>query len=58
MYQILIEMYGIELHIMQLYREKRKAVEVFKGKHSESYSKLPRHAELLQARNPGTMVKI
>lgn len=56
-YQILAKKYDIVPHMMQLYKAKRKELEGFEGKHSDSYSKLPRYVEIFRAGNHGATVK-
>ncbi|KAH7865138.1 hypothetical protein Vadar_002763 [Vaccinium darrowii] len=57
--QILLHQnYGIEASRIQLYREKRKALEVIEGNHSHSYPLLTTYASEVRKSNPGSLVKM
>nr|XP_027103008.1 uncharacterized protein LOC113724288 [Coffea arabica] len=50
--------YGVHPSKQQVYRAKQKAREEIEGKHSESYSKLPKYVVLLRQHNPDSVCKI
>ncbi|XP_071922607.1 uncharacterized protein [Coffea arabica] len=45
--------YGVKPNKMQIFRAKNKALAKIEGTHAESYSKLPKHAELFRAQKLG-----
>ncbi|KAF7154271.1 hypothetical protein RHSIM_Rhsim01G0131900 [Rhododendron simsii] len=55
---LLHQKYGIEASRIQLYRAKRKALEVIEGNHSDSYPLLTTYASEVRKSNPGSLVKI
>ena len=50
--------YGVRPNKMQIFRAKNKALAEIEGTHAESYTKLPRYAELLRKYNPNSICKI
>ena len=50
--------FGVRCCKTRLYRARRKIQDKLEGDHSGSYDKLPKYAEILRKRNPGTLVKI
>ncbi|XP_027157964.1 uncharacterized protein LOC113759586 [Coffea eugenioides] len=50
--------YGVRPSKMQIFRAKNKALAEIEGIHAESYTKLPRYAELLRKYNPNSICKI
>lgn len=55
---LLHQKYGIEASRIQLYRAKRKGLEVIEGNHSDSYPLLTTYASEVRKSNPGSLVKI
>nr|XP_027109180.1 uncharacterized protein LOC113729052 [Coffea arabica] len=49
---------GVKPSKMQVFRAKNKAPAKIEGTHAESYSKIPRYAELLRNNNPNNICKI
>ncbi|XP_027184204.1 uncharacterized protein LOC113782512 [Coffea eugenioides] len=47
--------YGVKPSKMQIFRAKNKALAEIEGTHAESYSKLPKYAELLRNNNPNSI---
>ncbi|XP_027102956.1 uncharacterized protein [Coffea arabica] len=50
--------YGVRPSKMQIFRAKNKTLAEIEGTHAESYTKLPRYAELLRKYNPNSICKI
>ncbi|XP_027066452.1 uncharacterized protein [Coffea arabica] len=50
--------YGVKQSKIQIFRSKNKALNEIENTHAESYSKLPKYAELLKNNNPNNICKI
>ncbi|GFZ00969.1 hypothetical protein Acr_14g0006040 [Actinidia rufa] len=50
--------YGVEAPRMQLYRGKKKALEIIEGNRARSYTLLPKYAGEIRKTNPGSFVKL
>ncbi|GFY97450.1 hypothetical protein Acr_11g0017560 [Actinidia rufa] len=57
-YDDLVEVYGVEASRMQIYRGKKKALEILEGNHAKSYGKLAQYAVEIRNANPGRLVKL
>ncbi|XP_027082479.1 uncharacterized protein [Coffea arabica] len=53
-----LKTYGMKPSKMQIFRAKNKALNEIEVTHDESYSKLPKYAELLRNNNPNSICKI
>ncbi|XP_071918934.1 uncharacterized protein [Coffea arabica] len=53
-----LKKYGMKPSKMQIFRSKNKVLNEIEGTHTESYSKLPKYAELLRNNNPNSICKI
>ena len=50
--------FGIKPSKNQVYRAKKRALEILQGLHEKSDSKLPKYAELVRQNNPESIVKV
>ncbi|XP_019262296.1 PREDICTED: uncharacterized protein LOC109240126 [Nicotiana attenuata] len=50
--------YGMDLSYMQAWRSKEKAMQLLRGKPSESYKKMPTYLYMLKYANPGSVTRL